>query len=143
MRGQIKIEFMLAIVAFSIVVFAIATQVNSTANIVSSDSMNDVLRIKAIGLIGLLVEDPAWLSSGEPYSIDMFKLVGLNTSRNASTNQCTRLEPLDLGGYRLTIANSTHTLLRCGALVVGTSAVSITRIVWIEQDYGTITVEMW
>jgi len=143
MRGQVKIEFMLAIVAFSIVVFAIATQVNSTANVVASDSNNDVLRIKAIGLIEMLAVDSQWLSNNEPYSISMFKLEEMNKTRNTTTNQCSRLESLGLGGYRITIANSTHILMQCGAAVIGTGAVSITRVVWIEQDYGTITTEMW
>lgn len=145
MRGQIKVEFILAIVAFSAVAFAIAIQINSTANIVASDSRADALKTKAAGVLSLLLEDEKWLAlNGKPYSINMVNLTGINSTRGGF-NQCTLLEPFDLGGYRLTIASSTSTLLRCGALGVGSGAVSAYRVVWIsgESDFGTVMLEMW
>ncbi len=143
MRGQIRVEFVLAAVAFAVVSFAVATQINNTFSIVSSDSHVDVLRTKASGLVDMLVSDKQWLSDGQPFSINRTAIEVLNSTRDPLYHQCTRLEDMKLGGYIVTIANSTHTLLRCGAASVGTGSISISRVVWIERGYGTITVEMW
>ena len=142
MKGQIKVEFVFAVVAFAVIAFAVATQLNSTFNIVAGDSRIDTLRAKANGAMDLLIEDQNWLSDGRPWSISMSKLVTINSTRDAF-DQCTLLTPLKLGGYRLTVANSTHTLMRCGAIAAGSGAVSLERSVWIANDYGTITLEMW
>jgi len=142
MRGQIKVEFVLAVVVFAFVTLVVMTQLNSTFNIIASDSKTDTVRTKANDLINLLVEDPQWMSAGQPYNLSKSKISVIDLNRDA-TGQCSSFIPMRLGGYRLTVANSTHTLLRCGAAGVGSGAVSIARAVWIENDYGIITVEMW
>lgn len=142
MRGQVKLEFVLAVVAFAVVSFAIATQINNTFNIVASDSRIDTLRTRAAGLTELLVTDKSWMSDGRQYSINRTRLSEIDASRD-TYNQCTAFSSLNLGGYIITVSNSTNTLLRCGAASAGGGAVSTSRVVWIENDYGLITVEMW
>lgn len=142
MKGQVKVEFVLAVVAFAVVAFAVATQLNSSFNIVAGDNRADMLHARALGLVNLMVEDTRWLSDGRPYSINTANLTAID-SRRDQFEQCLDLTPLRLGGYRMTVANSTHTLLRCGAVTAGSGAVSVSRAVWIERDWGTITVEMW
>ncbi|MBU5557540.1 MAG: hypothetical protein QW751_00805 [Candidatus Aenigmatarchaeota archaeon] len=142
MRGQVKIEFVLAVVAFAAIALIIATQINAAFTTVAESSRTDMLRARAIGLANLLTTDTTWLSTGQPNNISMANLIMINSTRDAF-GQCSLLAPLRLGGYRLTIANSTHTLMRCGSDTAGAGAVSVMRVVWIEHDYGTLTVEMW
>lgn len=66
MKGQIRVEFILGIVIFIIVIFLVVTQTNTLYSSLLSDSRKDALKAKAINVIDILVED-----TGDPPNWDM------------------------------------------------------------------------
>jgi hypothetical protein len=141
------------------ILFGIASQITSTLSIVGADSRSDMLRAKAISTLVLLAEDPGeptnWHEvqltdikrpglavAGQPYELSIEKVNRLNTERGA-LGECLLLEPFRLGGYRLTIANSTTSLAVCGPAGIGPVTVLISKPIFISGDYGSITLEVW
>lgn len=153
MKGQFRLDFIFGVVVFAVVIFFIASQVNNAFLTTATDSRIDSLKARAIETINFLAED-----SGDPANwetdISNVKRIGLayqDTPYELSkskidalkTDNCSLLERLNLGGYRLTIFNSTSQLLFCGFVGVSTVQVKVTRAVYIDNDFGNITLELW
>ncbi len=149
MLGQIKVEFVFAMVIFSIIVFFIATQTNNIFTSILTDSRNDVAKAKGINLLDYLITDRGdptnWESGGttnriglasSPYSLSITKILALN-------NSCDKLSIFELDGYRLKAYNTTHLLLFCGFRSLETPIASVVRYVKIENDQGNISVELY
>lgn len=151
MFGQVRIEFIFGVVVFGILIFFIASQLNSIHTSIATDSKLDTLKTKALNTITLLVRDSGdpinWESNppvkrvglsfeSQPYNLSKPKITALD-------NDCGLLENLNLGGYRLTIYDSSTRLLFCGYVGVSPITTTVTKSVLIEGQYGNITLEVW
>lgn len=65
MLGQIRIEFIFAVVIFGLIILFIASQINTMLTITLTTSKSDDLRAKATGVMTVLIED-----GGEPEDWD-------------------------------------------------------------------------
>ncbi|HLC51221.1 MAG TPA: hypothetical protein VJH90_02500 [archaeon] len=153
MLGQIRIDFILGVVFFSIVIFFIASQINFIWSNIETTSRLDTTRLTALSLVTYLVNDHGspedWenLPPDEAYKI---KRVGfaasnyrLSPNKIDRLNQtCGLLDNKTLGGFRIVVYNETNKMLQCG--FVGEQLGSkIVRNVLIGSLYGNITVEAW
>jgi len=154
MKGQMRIEFIVGVVIFAIVLVFIVNQTNITFTNMLSDSEADILKAKALNSIMLLTED-----RGDPINWETIaqtnpggvKRVGLAISPfvlsinkiNMLDANCTLLDNFVLKSYRLVVKNSTHTLLLCGYDTLNPSRSREVRNVKIGNDYGNITLELW
>lgn len=148
MKGQIKLEFIFAVVMFAMIIFWVVSQINTSYASVGSDSRNDMLRAKAYTLIAYLAEgsgDAGWESSQEPKSVGLaYENQPYNlSSYKISKLNCSLLNNYSLGAFRITIQDDDETLLSCGPIGVSLMTISITRNVYIEGEYGNITAEVW
>jgi len=134
MRGQTRIEFIFAIVIFSIVIFYIATQINTVFSSIISDYEINSLKAKALNSIINLVETE--LISNKPYKLSKEKVNNLNQN-------CDLLNNFSLETYRLKIYNSTDLLLFCGFDSLKPPKVFVMKYVIIEDDLGNMTLELW
>lgn len=154
MLGQIRVEFVFGIIIFALIMFFIVTQTNILFSSLLSDSRSDSIKAKASNAIKILVEDkgdpPDWeikldssvkrvgLTYNQPYNISKNKVVRLST-----LNNCTLLNNFDLKAYRLKIYNSTQQILFCGFDSLEPPVAMETRYVFIDGDFGNVTLEMW
>lgn len=160
MRGQARVEFILSIVAFAIIVFYISMQINNSFIGIYTDARLDMLKAKAINTITFLVEDSGdpenWEKLSDPtkanrtglayqkqpYNLSSEKIFVLNKTRD-SYGRCLLLENFSLGSYRLKIYNSTNEMLFCGYPSIAEITISLTKSVFIENQHGNITLEIW
>jgi len=110
MFGQIRIEFIVGILIFAIIVIFIVSQTNITLSTLLTDSRADILKAKALNAITILVEDrgepPSWNPSNvirvglayKPYSLSINKIDDLKSD-------CDLLDNFTLSSYRLKIYN--------------------------------------
>ena len=150
MKGQIRLEFIFGVVMFAVVVFWVVSQIDIVYAGVGSDSRNDMMRAKAYNLIAYLAEgsgDPGWESATEPKRIGLAyegSPYNLSTSKIDKLNStCSLLDNYDIRSYRVFVKDSSGTLLTCGSASISPITISIERSVFIEGNYGTITVEVW
>jgi len=163
MLGQIRIEFIFGIILFALIIFFIVTQINILFSSLVSDSRSDALKARAINTLRILVEDqgdpPTWdniaqASPGsvkrvglayqsQPYNLSRSKV--LNLSQNCSTSDLYKnlLWNFDLKAYRLKVYNSTNRILFCGFDSLEPPVVFETRYVFIDNDFGKVTLELW
>ena len=154
MKGQMRIEFIVGVVIFSIVLVFIVNQTNITFTNLLSDSKADILKAKALNSIMLLTEDRGdpinWETIAQSNPGDV-KRVGLASTPfvlsmskiNELNSNCTLLDNFVLGSYKLVIKNSTHTLLSCGYDTLNPSRSKEIRNVKIGNTYGNVTLELW
>ena len=76
------------------------------------------------------------LSSKQPYNLSKEKVTRLSQS-------CELLGDFDLSTYRLKVFNSTEQILFCGVNKPEPPAVIETRYVYIDNDFGNVTLELW
>jgi hypothetical protein len=153
MFGQIRIEFVFGIIIFAIIITIIITQNNILFSSLLTDSKSDTLKAKASNAIKILVEDkgePSEWQIGldsevkrvglayDPYNLSLAKITRLNT-----LNNCTLLNNFDLKAYRLKVYNSTHQILFCGFDSLEPPTAIETRYVFINNEFGKVTLEMW
>lgn len=150
MLGQIRVEFIFGIVIFGLIIFFIVSQTNVVLSIVLADSKSNYIKAKAIGVLTILLED-----KGEPEdwetNIGETKRVGLadqpyklsKSKVNVLKDNCDLLENFNLGGYRLLIYNSTHRVLFCGIESLDPVTAIMYRYVFIDQNFGNVTLEVW
>lgn len=158
MIGQMRIEFVLALVLFVLMMVFIVSQINTLFSSLLTDSKIDDLKAKSVNAMKVLVEDigdpPNWFyptmpDSGikriglasardQPYSLSKAKI-----NRLASSNNCTHLEKFDLKAYRLKIYNSTHRMLFCGFDSLEPPAATEIKYVYIDGGFGNISLELW
>lgn len=151
MIGQIRVEFIFAVVIFGLIILFIASQINTILTITLITSKSDDLRIKASGVITALIEDKGepedWHLSPEnanriglanqyPYSLSTNKITTLNEN-------CTLLDYFDLKGYRLKIHQEEQQVLFCGYESLVPPTTIITKNVFIDGKGGNISLELW
>lgn len=154
MKGQMRIEFIVGIVIFAIVLVFIVNQTNITFTTLLSDSKSDTTKAKNLNVMTILIEDAGEPSNwetiaqsnpggvkrvglaSEPYELSMNKI-------NSLAANCSLLHNFDLGSYRLKIYTSTQRLLFCGYEALETPASTETKYVKIGNEYANITLELW
>ena len=160
MFGQIRVEFIFGIIIFALIMFFIVTQTNTLFSSLLSDSRADALKAKASNAIRILVEDKGYpenwdtqpgstkrvgLVYNQPYNLSKYKI--LNLSYNCSSTADiykNLLWNFDLKAYRLKVYNSTHQIiLFCGFDSLEPVTVMETRYVFIDNEYGKVTLELW
>ncbi|NIM46698.1 MAG: hypothetical protein GTN40_00885 [Candidatus Aenigmarchaeota archaeon] len=134
MHGQTRIEFIFAIVIFSIVIFYVVTQINTVFSSIISDYEIDALKAEALNSITNLVESE--LLANEPYNLSKEKIENLNQN-------CGLLDNFGIESYRLKIYNSTDLMLFCGIDSLKPPKVFVMKYVIIENDSGNTTLELW
>jgi len=152
MRGQIKVEFVFAMVVFSTIVFFIASQTNVLFTGILTDSRNDILKAKGIAVLDYLVTSPGdppnWenLTTANRVGLAAPSLLPYTLSKakvNALQTNCTNLDVFDLGGYRLTIYDDKSQILFCGFRSLESPTAVVIRYVSIEDIEGNVTLEMY
>lgn len=151
MIGQIRVEFIFAVVIFGLIIFFVASQINTMLMITLTTSKSDDLRAKGISVMTALVEDRGepedWYDSPEnakriglvdrlPYSLSTIKITKLN-------EDCTLLDYFDLKGYRLKIYQEEQQVLFCGYESLAPPTTIITKNVFIDSTTGNISLELW
>ncbi len=154
MQGQTRIEFIFGIVIFAIIIFYIATQMNTVfSSIISGYEINN-LKAEANSVIKVLINDKGdpedWeiIAESTPENV---KRIGLATkpfdlSKNKIANlsyNCSLMNNFDIKDYRLKIYNSTNSLLFCGRDTLKPAKVIVNKNVLIENDLGNVTLELW
>lgn len=153
MLGQIRIEFILGMVIFGLVMFFIVSRTNVILSRVIWESKSDALKTKAINVMTILVEDKGEPENWQTLSDANVKRVGLaNQSYNllkekinrlSSLNNCTHLNKFDLKAYRLKVYNSTNLILFCGIDSLEPVTAIVQKYVFIDNGFGNATLEMW
>lgn len=164
MIGQIRVEFIFGLIVFALIMFFIVTQTNVLFSSLITDSKSDSLKANAVNAIKMLVEDKGnpenWdiettnghpenvkrvgLTYNQPYNLSKNKV--LNLSKNCSGTPDyykNLLWNFNLNAYRLEIYNSTNQILLCGTNDTEPAAVIETRYVFIDNDFGNITLKLW
>ena len=154
MIGQMRIEFIVGILIFAVVIVFIVSQTNTTFTNLLTDSKADISKAKNLNSITILTEDVGdpvnWESIAQsspenvkrvglainPYNLSVSKINSLNLT-------CDLLNNFDLGSYRLKVYNSTHRLLFCGNEVLEPPTSIEIKYVKIGTDYGNVTLELW
>jgi hypothetical protein len=148
MFGQIRIEFIVGILIFAVIIIFIVNQTNITFSTLLTDSRADILKAKASNAITILVEDkgepPNWVPANvnrvglayKPYSLSIDKIDKLETD-------CNLLDNFTLESYRLKIFNSTDQILFCGYDSLEPPIALEIKYVEIEGDYGNVSLELW
>jgi hypothetical protein len=149
MFGQIRIEFIVGILIFAVIIIFIVNQTNITFSTLLTDSRADILKAKASNAITILVEDkgepPDWETNPpvrrvglayKPYSLSIDKIDKLETD-------CNLLDNFTLESYRLKIFNSTDQILFCGYDSLEPPIALEIKYVEIEGDYGNVSLELW
>ena len=153
MFGQIRIEFIIGVVIFVLVMFFVASRTNAVLSRILWESRSDVLKAKAINVMTILIEDKGdpenWYSLADssvkrvglaekPYNLSKEKI-----NRLSSPNNCTLLNNFDLKSYRLKIYNSTNLILFCGFDSLEPVTVVVQKYVFIDNAFGNISLELW
>ncbi len=145
MKGQVKIEFVLGAVIFAVIIFYVASQINTAFLSAVSDSRIDSLKAESITVLELLAKDSerGLAYPNQPNRLNRTRIDEWETNKGANNN-CMQLNELDLGGYRLVISHETDgVVLRCGFVGISTIRTSVVRPVKIGNAYGNMTLEMW
>lgn len=74
--------------------------------------------------------------TSKPYIVSQEKVYNLSQS-------CDNLNIFDLKTYRLKVYNSTNLLLFCGTDSMKPPRIFVSKYVWIGNDLGNVTLEMW
>jgi len=153
MLGQVRIEFILGIVIFGLVIFFIVSRTNVVLSRVLLESKSDALKAKAVNTMTILVEDKGepenWYTlpdssvkrvglANQPYNLSKEKINRLST-----LNNCTLLNNFDLKAYRLKIYNSTNLILFCGFDSLEPVTAVVKKYVFIDNNFGNVTLELW
>ena len=139
MKGLIKIEFILGVVVFAVIIFYIAAQINAAFLTMNTDTRLDILKSKAISLMEIILKDSELVIT--PNNLRKDKIL------EWETNNCNKLNGYSLGGYRLTITEyvgDTKTdILTCGYIGLTALRTDLVRAVSIDSNYGLVRIEMW
>lgn len=155
MKGQIKIEFIFGILFFGILIFYLATQINTVVTSVATDSRIDSLKAEAKSVMKILLEDPGEPDNWNKVSIDEIKRMGLmnqtikkvfylSKEKIDFLNSNCELMNITISnrGYKLTIYKNGQLLLDCG---YGGPIIKslVEKSVFIENEYGKVILELW
>ncbi|MBU3896385.1 MAG: hypothetical protein KJ697_00410 [Nanoarchaeota archaeon] len=147
MKGAVKIEFILGVVVFAIIVLYVGNQIGTAFNSANMDARIDMLKSESVSVLNMILLDTDIGLSVSPNTLSTIKLQEWNDYSNENDGRCPGLDRFNLSGYRLAINDGTDEVLFCG--FVGLSQIrTMTMREYIRENtnpikYGTITLEMW
>ncbi|MDD5416711.1 MAG: hypothetical protein PHU12_01920 [Candidatus Aenigmarchaeota archaeon] len=141
MKGQVKIEFILGVVVFAIIIFYIGSQIGTAFLTVNTDSRLDMLKSKSITILDIITKNSTIGLALTPNVLDESKIQDWNN--NKVNNMCPDLNIFNLDGYRLIINKGDTEVLFCGYVGVSRIRTNVVRYVKIGDEYGDVTLEMW
>lgn len=148
MKGQIKVEFIIGIVFFAVLIFYVANFVNTNASNALGDAILDGKKIQGDAIMTQLLEtsgEPyAWTPSTvkrlglayAPYSLSSAKLNYLNTN-------CNMMDGFGLVGYRFSVYAGGVQRVNCGSAGNVSRNIVITKNVYVEGSTGVATMVIW
>lgn len=149
-KGQIKIDFIFALIFFTVMIFYIGIQVNNAMVSSMADSKFDTVKSETDSILNILAStqgSPAnWESLQEsqidriglatiPYNISLSKL-------NALKSNCNLMGKFGSINYRFSITSAGAILLSCGfggPRITSRSELSVL----VNGKYGKAVLEMW
>lgn len=149
-KGQIKVDFIFALIFFTVMIFYIGIQVNNAMTSSLTDSKLDTAKSESDSILGVLVSTRGspdnWETLQEnhinriglattPYNISMSKLNALKTN-------CNFMNKFGSINYRFSITSENIILLSCG--YGGPRITSKSELpVFVNGKYGKAALEMW
>lgn len=149
-KGQIKFDFIFALLFFAIMVFYIGVQVNSTLVSSLTDSKLDTLKSQTDTILNILVSTPGSPGNWESLTESQISRIGLapapynisSSKLNKLKNNCDLMKKFGDIDYRLTISSGSTVLLSCG--YGGPRVTSKSEVpVLVSGKYGKAVLEMW
>lgn len=149
-KGQVKIDFIFALVFFTAIIFYIGVQINGAMTSNLADSRLDALKSEAESVLDVLASTEGVPKNWEALPDDKVVRIGLaQSSYNLSSvkvaalnNRCDLMNKFGSISYRLSITSGGITLLSCG--YGGPRVTSrAERPVLVGGNYGKMTLEMW
>ena len=150
MKGVIKVEFILGVVIFAILIFYIAFQINTSFVGINIDTNLDMLKSESYSVLTILSTDE---TEGLAYSKNVlsFDKIKQWDDNRGSNNNCINLDEFNLGGYRLNIYHEDYNepILFCGYIGLSTLRTNVIKHVKIYDEStntirnGNMTMEMW
>ncbi len=150
MKSQGKIEFLLSVFIFGILILSIGKYISENTTSVFSDIYSQTSKIKGEKIVDILVNEkgipPDWEKSPNnlkrlglafsPYNLSLDKV-------NALKNDCSLFEKsFNITGYRLLlIGESGNIFFECGG--VGNLKIYLERTVKINSEMGKLILEIW
>jgi len=146
MKGQLKIEFVLGLVVFAIIILYVGTQIGTAFNTANTDSRLDALKSQGIAVIDVLTKDHVYgFSELEPNILNITRINEWNAESSSSVppGRCSGLDKFGMKNYRLTVNKTTSQILYCGYAGISNVRTSVIRYVTIQGDYGQVELELW
>ncbi|MBU3905016.1 MAG: hypothetical protein KJ906_02625 [Nanoarchaeota archaeon] len=144
MKGVIKVEFILGVVIFAIIIFYVASQINTAFIGINVDTNLDMLKSESISVLTILANDKV---VGLSYNKNTLSLTKINEWNEAKTNnECNQLKSFNLGGHRLNVykEDEPKAVLFCGYVGLSTLRTNVVRHVKFDDGkIGNMTMEMW
>lgn len=150
MKGQIKIDFIIALIFFAIMIFYIGMQINNALVSSISDSKLDTMKSQANSILKIMVSTEGSPKNWESLPENQIVRIGLASSPhgisqsklNALKNNCNLMNKFGGINYRLTISAGNSILLSCG--YGGPRVTSKAEMpVFANGAYGKAVLEMW
>ncbi len=139
MKGVIKVEFILGVVIFAVIIFYIAAQINTAFVGINIDTNLDMLKSESVSVLTIL-------STNENVGLAESKnVLNLTKIDDWNTNGC-ELDDFNLGGYRLNIYHPDYEtpILFCGYVGLSNLRTNVFRHVkFTDGKIGNMTMEMW
>ncbi len=144
MKGQVKIEFILGMVVFAVLIFYVASRIDTAFISTNTDTRVDILKARSITILDIVTKDK---NNGLAVDTNVLNKTKIIEWEN---NNCAAIQYFDLGGYRMIIEERDGgELLFCGFVGLTSIRSSIIQPIKIknqatgEVKYGNITLEMW
>ena len=150
MKGQVKIEFLLGIVVFAVIIFYVGSQIGTAFTSLNTDTKLDILKAKSVTVLDILTKDSVnGLALEDPVNklsiinnLDETRIAEWDANRGPN-GECLDMEKFDLDGYRLVINKADTEVLFCGFVGITRIRSNAVRFVKIGAEYGDITLELW
>ena len=145
MKGVIKVEFILGVVIFAVLIFYVASQINTAFVGINIDTKLDMLKSQSVSVLTILATDEDIGLANTTNVLSLERIEEWDTNRDSNGN-CIDLNSFNLGGYRLNIykEDEPEKILFCGYIGLSTLKTSVIRNVKFDDGkIGNMTMEMW
>ena len=149
-KGQIKVDFIFSLIFFTVMIFYIAVQLNSSLMSSLNDSKLDTLKSESNSILGILVSSEGSPKNWETLAESQVVRVGLasvpynisSSKLNALKNNCGLMNKFGNISYSFSISSAGSILLSCG--YGGPRVTSKSEMpVLVNGKYGKAVLEMW
>lgn len=149
-KGQIKIDFIFSLVFFTVMIFYIAMQVNSSLASSMSDSRLDTIKSESESILNILVSTKGSPENWDSLPQEQVMRIGLaflpynisSSKLNALKNNCDLMNKFGDINYKFTIISENNILLSCGYGGPRVTAKSESSVA-VNGKYGKAVLEMW